>query len=126
MRPRGTRLQGSVNKLWEQERHRLQIAACQHLLDKCAAHNHQEAACQEAACAAQRLLYERAAHERQEATHQEAACAAQSLLDLGAALKRQEAMRCQRILNKEAASCQCAAHARQMAAAQIIFLWLHH
>ncbi len=111
-------------QLWEHERHCLQMAARQCLLDKHAAHECQEAARQEAACAAQRLLYERAAHKRQEAARHEAACAAQSLLDLRAALEHQEAMHCQRILNEEAACCQCAAHARQTAAAQIIFLWL--
>ncbi len=67
------------------------------------------------------VLYKRATHERQEAAH-----AAQSLLDLRAALERQEAMHCQCILNKEAASCQCAAHTQQTAAAQIILLWLCH
>ncbi len=87
------------------------MAACQCFLDERATHERQEATHQEAARAAQRLLYEHAAHECQEAAPQEAACAAQSLLDLRAALKRQEAMHCQRILNKEAASCQCAAHA---------------
>ncbi len=71
----------AVDKLWEHERHRLQMAACQCLLDK------------------------RATHERQEAARQEAACAAQRLLDEQAALKCQEAVRCQRILNKEATSC---------------------
>ncbi len=35
-------------------------------------------------------------------------------------------MRCQSILNKEAASCQYAAHAQQTAAARIIFLLLCH
>jgi hypothetical protein len=90
----------AVDKLWEHERHRLQTAAHQRLLDK------------------------RAAHKRQEAARQEAACAAQCLLDKRAALECQEAVHCQRILNKEAASCQRAAQARQMAAAQIIFLWL--
>jgi colicin import membrane protein len=48
----------------------------------------------------------------------------QSLLDLRAALECQEAMHRQCIFNKEAASRQCAAKARQMAAARIIFLWL--
>jgi hypothetical protein len=86
-----------VDKLWEHEHHGLQTAACQCLLD------------------------ERATHECQEAARQEAACAAQCLQ---AALKCQEAMHHQRILNKEAASCQRAAHARQTAAAQIIFLRL--
>ncbi len=33
-------------------------------------------------------------------------------------------MHCQQILNEEAASCQHAAHAQQMVAARIIFLWL--
>jgi hypothetical protein len=33
-------------------------------------------------------------------------------------------MRHQHILNEEAASCQCTAHARQTVAARIIFLWL--
>ncbi len=61
--------------------------------------------------ARQCLLDKHAAHERQEAVRQEAACAAQRLLDKQAALKRQEAMHCQRILNKEPASRQCAAHA---------------
>jgi hypothetical protein len=89
----------AVNKLWVHERHRIQMADRQCLLDKRAAHERQEAARQEAACAAQRLLYERAAHKRQKATHQEAAHAAESLLDLQAALKRQEAMRRQHILN---------------------------
>jgi hypothetical protein len=103
-----------VNKLWEHKRHCLQTAACQ-----C-----QDATRQEAAHSAQCLLYKHVAHKRQEAACQEAACAAQSLLDLRAALKCQEAMHCQCILNKEAASCQWAAHAQQMAAAQIIFLWL--
>ncbi len=74
--------------------------------------------------ARQRLLDKRAAHERQEVARQEAACATQCFLNKRAALKRQEAVRCQCILNKEAASCQRAAQARQMAAAQIIFLWL--
>jgi hypothetical protein len=114
----------AVNKLWEYKHHCLQLAARQHLLDEHAAHERQEAACQEAAHPAQCLLYKCAAHERQEAACQEAAHAAQSLLDLQAALERQEAMHCQCILNKEATSRQCAAHARQMAAAQIIFLWL--
>jgi hypothetical protein len=114
----------AVNKLWEQERHHLQTAAHQCLLDERAANKCQEAACQEAACAAQCLLYKCAAHKHQEAARQEAACTAQSLLDLQAALECQEAMRCQRILNNEAASCQRAAHAQQIAAAQIIFLWL--
>ncbi len=90
----------AVDKLWEHERHRLQTAAHQCLLD------------------------ERAAHERQEAVRQEAARAAQRLLDKRAALECQEAMRCQRILNKEATSRQRAAHAQQTAAAQIIFVWL--
>ncbi len=90
----------AVNELWEHKHHRLQMAAQQCLLDK------------------------RAAHKCKEATHQEAACTAQSLLDLQAALECQEAMRHQHILNKEAASCQCTAHAQQMASAQIIFLWL--
>jgi hypothetical protein len=89
-----------VDELWDHEHHRLQMAAPQCLLD------------------------EHAAHECQEAARQEAACAAQCLLDERAALKHQEAMRCQRILNKEAASCQRAAHAQQTAATQIIFLWL--
>ena len=35
-------------------------------------------------------------------------------------------MRCQCILNEEAASRQCAAHTRQTAAARIILLWLCH
>ncbi len=113
----------AVNKLWEHEHHCLQTAARQCLLDERAAHERQEAARQEAACAAQRLLYERAAHECQEAACQEAAHAAQSLLDLQAALESQEAMHCQCILNKEAASRQRAAHAQQTAAAQIIFLF---
>ncbi len=89
-----------VDKLWEHERHRLQTVARQRLLDK------------------------RAAHEHQEAPHQEAACAAQCLLDKQAALECQEAVRRQCILNKEATGCQRAAQARQMEAAQIIFLWL--
>jgi hypothetical protein len=92
----------AVDKLWEHERHRLQTAARQRLLD------------------------EGAAHECQKATCQEAAHADQCLLDEQAALERQEAMHCQRILNKEAASRQRIAHARQTAAAQIIFLWLCH
>ncbi len=90
----------AVDKLWEHEHHRLQTAACQCLLDK------------------------RAAHKCQEATRQEAACAAQRLLDEQAALECHKALRRQGILNKEAASHQRAAQARQMAAAQIIFLWL--
>jgi hypothetical protein len=114
----------AVNELWEHERHRLQTAACQCLLDERAAHKCQEATRQEAACTAQCLLYERAAHKCQEAARQEAARAAQSLLDLRAALECQEAMRHQHILNEEATSCQRAAHARQTTAAQIIFLWL--
>ncbi len=114
----------AVDELLEHKHHCLQTAARQRLLDERAAHKHQEATRQEAACTAQCLLYERATHERQEAARQEAAHTAQSLLDLRAALECQEAMRCQRILNKEAASCQGAAHARQMAADQIIFLWL--
>ncbi len=61
--------------------------------------------------ARQCFLDERATHERQEATRQEAAHAAKHLLDKQAALKCQEAMRCQCILNEEAASCQHAAHA---------------
>jgi hypothetical protein len=77
----------AVDKLWEHERHCLQTAARQRLLD------------------------ERAAHECQEAARQEAARAAQRLLDEQAALKCQEAVRCQRILNKVAASRQRAAHA---------------
>jgi hypothetical protein len=114
----------AVDKLWEHEHHRLQTAARQCILDQRAASKRQEAARQEAACAAQCLLYECATHKCQEAASHEAACAAQSLLNLRAAFKRQEAMRHQRILNKEAASCQCTAHARQTAAARIIFLWL--
>jgi hypothetical protein len=107
----------AVNKLWEHECHHLQTAARQCLLDKHAAHEHQEAARQEATRAAQCLLYERATHERQEAARQEAACTAQRLLDLRAALECQEAMCCQRILNKEDAIRQRAAHAQQTAAA---------
>jgi hypothetical protein len=90
----------AVDELWVHKCHRLQTAACQRLLDKCAA------------------------HECQEAARQEAACTAQCLLDEQAALERQEAVRCQRILNEEAASRQRAAQARQMAAARTIFLWL--
>ncbi len=89
-----------VDELWEHERHRLQTAARQHRLDKCAT------------------------HECQEAARQEAARAAQCLLDKRAALECQEAVRRQRILIEDAASRQCAAQAQQMAAAQIIFLWL--
>jgi hypothetical protein len=91
----------AVDNLWEDKRHCLQTAARQCLLD------------------------ERAAHEGQEAARQEAACAAQCLLDEQATLERQEAVRCQRILNKEAVSRPLAAQAQQMAAAQTIFLWLH-
>jgi hypothetical protein len=47
----------AVNKLWEHKRRCLQMAARQRLLDERAAHERQEAAHQEAACAAQRLLY---------------------------------------------------------------------
>jgi hypothetical protein len=90
----------AVDELWEQERHRLQTGSRQHLLDK------------------------RAAYERQEAARQEAACAAQCLLDEQAALECQEAMQYQRIFNKEAACRQRTALARQMAAARTIFLWL--
>jgi hypothetical protein len=52
----------AVDKLWEHKRHRLQTAAHQCLLDERAAHECQEAARQEAACAAQHL---RAALKRQ-------------------------------------------------------------
>ncbi len=90
----------AVDKLWEHKRHCLQTAAHQRLLEKRAAHERQKAACQEAARATQRLLGKQAALECQEAMHH------------------------QRILNKEAASCQHAAHAQQMAAARIIFMWL--
>ncbi len=89
--------------------------ACQCHLDKETARQ-----CQ-AANRRQRLLDERAAHICQKAAHQEAACAAQCFQ---AALEHHEAMGCQHILNKEAASRQCAAHARQTVAARIIFLWL--
>jgi hypothetical protein len=50
----------AVDGLWEHERHRLQMAAHQRLLDEHAAHKRQEATHQEAACAAQCLLYKRA------------------------------------------------------------------
>jgi hypothetical protein len=113
-----------VDELWEHKRHRLQTTACQCLLDECAAHK-----CQEAARAAQCLLDERAANE-----HLEKNCC-QRLLDERAAYKRREAVRCQRLLDEETARRQrlldkkaaCrerVAHARQMAAAQTIFLWL--
>jgi hypothetical protein len=70
------RLQGlkwAVDELWEHERHCLQTAACQCLLDEHATHERQESAHQEAARAAQWLLYKRATHKRQEASRQEAA-----------------------------------------------------
>ncbi len=105
------------------------MAARQCLFDEHAAHERQEAARQEAACAAQCLLDERAADKHQEANHR------QQLLDEHAAYECQEAVRRQRLLNKEtarhhrlldkkAACRKCAALARQMAAAQTIFLWL--
>ncbi len=50
-----------VIELWEHKRHRLQTAARQRLLDKRAAHERQEAACQEAARATQCLLDKQAA-----------------------------------------------------------------
>jgi hypothetical protein len=100
----------AVDNLWEDEHHRLQTAAHQCHLDKKIAHQ-----CQEAnRC--QRLLDERATYECQEAV------CCQRLLD-------EETARCQRLLNKEAARClmaKRAALARQMAAAQTIFLWLRH
>ncbi len=113
-----------VDKLWEHERHRLQMAARQCLLDERAAQ-----ICQEAARAAQCLLDERAANKRQEANCR------QQLLDERAAYECQEAVRCQWLLDKETTRCQhllnkkaahrkWAAHAGQMAAARIIFLWL--
>jgi hypothetical protein len=46
----------AVDELWEHERHRLQMAACQCFLDVRAAHKHQVATCQEASCAAQCLI----------------------------------------------------------------------
>ncbi len=116
----------TVDALWEDERHRLQTAAHQRHIDEQAARKQQEAAhcqrlldehaankCQEAN-RRQRLLDERAAYEPQEAVRR------QRLLD-------EETVRCQRLLNKEAAChimAERAALARQMAAAQTIFLWL--
>ncbi len=116
----------TVDALWEDERHRLQTAARQRHIDEQAACKQQEAAhCQQ-------LLDKRTANERQEANR------CQRLLDERAAYKRQEAVRHQRLLdeetarrqrllNKEAPPClmaERAALARQMAAAQTIFLWL--
>jgi hypothetical protein len=119
----------AVNELWEHERHCLQTAARQCLLDKRAAHKCQEAARQEAARAAQCLLDKHVANECQEANR------CQQLLDEHAAYEHQEAVRRQWLLNKETAHCQrlldekaahreCTALARQMAAARTIFLWL--
>jgi hypothetical protein len=116
----------AVDEMWEHERHRLQTAACQCHIDKQAARKQQEAAHR------QRLLDEHAANERQEANRR------QRLLDKHAAYKCQEAVRRQRLLNEETAhpqrlldkeaACRLmakrAALARQMAAAQTIFLWL--
>jgi hypothetical protein len=105
---------------------RQEATCCQRLHDECPAHEREEVAHLQRLCNEQRqcLLDKPAGHKCQEAARQEAARAAQCLLEERAALGRQEAMRCQRILNEEAASCQRAAHARQTAAAQIIFLWL--
>jgi hypothetical protein len=92
----------TVNALWKDKHHRLQMVAHQHHLNKQAAHKKQEAAHR------QRLLDKRAANERQEA-----AC--------------KEAAHHQRLLDKEAACRLMAKHAalaRQMAAARTIFLWL--
>jgi hypothetical protein len=116
----------AVDKLWEDERHRLQMAARQRHIDEQAARKQQEAA------HCQRLLDKHAANECQEANR------CQQLLDERAAYECQEAVRCQRLLDKETARRQrllneedarhlmaeCAALARQMAAAQTIFLWL--
>jgi hypothetical protein len=88
----------TVNDLWEDERHRLHMAVRQ---------------CQEANCC-QQLLDERAAYKNQEAVSR------QQLLN-------EETARLQRLLYKEAACrlmAERAALARQMAAAQTIFLWL--
>jgi hypothetical protein len=97
-----------VNKLWEDERHCLQMAAHQCHLNKETARQRQEANhCQQ-------LLNKRAAYEHQEATR------CQWLLD-------KETAHCQRLLN-EFAACRLmaerAALAQQMAAARTIFLWL--
>ncbi len=112
--------------MWEHERHRLQTAARQRHIDERAARKQQEAAHR------QRLLDERAANKCQEAN------CCQQLLDERAAYERQEAVRCQWLLDEETAHRQRlldeeaarrlmakrAAHARQMAAARTIFLWL--
>ncbi len=74
----------TVNALWEDERHRLQMAARQHHIDEQAACKQQEAAhCQQ-------LLDKRAPYECQEAVRR------QRLLD-------EETARRERLLNKEAA-----------------------
>jgi hypothetical protein len=119
----------AVNKLWEHKHHRLQTAARQRLLDEHATHECQEAARQEAARAAPCLLDKCAANQRQDANR------CQRLLDKRAAYKCQEAVRRQRLLDEETAHHQRllnkkadrrehAALARQMAAAQTIFLCL--
>jgi hypothetical protein len=112
--------------MWEHERHCLQTAARQRYIDEQAARKQQEAAHR------QRLLDEHAANECQEANRR------QRLLDKRATYEHQEAISRQRLLNEETARCQhlldkeaaCrlmaerAALARQMVAAQTIFLWL--
>ena len=72
----------------------------QRLLDEHAvrARQQEEAACQEAACAAQRLLHERAALEQRQG----------------------EAARRQRLLDEQSARCRRVAQARQRAAARVI------
>jgi hypothetical protein len=88
----------AVDNLWEDKRHRLQMAACQ----------------RQEANRCQQLLDKHAAYENQEAVHR------QRLLD-------EETARLQRLLYEDAACClmaKRAALARQMAAAQTIFLWL--
>jgi hypothetical protein len=98
----------AVDKLWEDKRHHLQTAAHQRHLDEKTARQRQEANQR------QQLLDERAAHKCQEAARR------QWLLD-------KETVRHQHLLNKFAAHrlmAECAALARQMAAARTIFLWL--
>jgi hypothetical protein len=107
----------TVNALWEDERHRLQMAARQRHFDKQAACKQQEAAyCQ---C----LLDKRAVNKCQEAN------CCQPLLNEQAANNCQEAARPQRLLDKETACHQClldahTAVARWTAATTTIFLRL--
>ncbi len=110
----------------EHECHRLQMAARQ-------CHIGEQAACkQQEAAHRQRLLNKRAANKCQEANR------CQQLLDERAAYERQEAVRRQWLLDEETAcrqrlfdkeaACRLMAKrtalARQIAAAQTIFLWL--